>query len=78
MDGGPKMINFVVDGKLCDGGPDLKGFPNGHFLMESTVGDIGVGVETVVTNHEVVQQGHVYNRSLYVSEMIGNWRAGLD
>ena len=78
VDGGPKMINFVVDGKLCDGGPDLKGFPNGHFLMESTVGDIGVGVETVVTNHEVVQQGHVYNRSLYVSEMIGNWRAGLD
>ena len=82
VDGGPKMISFVVDGKLCDGGPsDLQHWPNGHTLMDFDFGDMhinAVGVESSVkTNLDVVENGHLYNRSLYVTEMIGNWRAGL-
>ena len=75
VDGGPKMVSFVVDGKLCDGGTDLVHWPNGHYLMDSSFGSIGSGVVTVKVNTEVVKGGHLYDRTLYVTEMIGNWRA---
>ena len=76
VDGGPKMIQFVVDGKLCDGGPDLKHWPNGHHLIDENFGDIGKNVNGMTVNLDIVQDGHLYNRSLFVTEMIGNWRAG--
>ena len=75
VDGGPKMISFSVDGKLCDGGP-TPGWPNGHLLFDPRLGDVGSGVGEVTVATEVVRGGRVYARSLYTGELIGNWRAG--
>ena len=77
VDGGPKMISFIVDGKLCDGGSDLQHWPNGHYLMDNQFGDISVGVSEMNVNLNVVDRGHYYNRALYTTEIIGNWRAGI-
>ena len=77
VDAGPKMIAFVVDGKLCDGGPDLKTWANGHHLFDLAFGDVGgatTGSVRVAT--DMVVGGRWYDRVLYVTEMIGNWRAG--
>ena len=77
VDGGPKLIAFVVDGKLCDGGPDLKVWANGHHLFNLAFGDVGSGgTGSVRVNTDMVVAGRWYDRVLYVTEMIGNWRAG--
>jgi hypothetical protein len=76
VDGGPQMIQFIVDGKLCDGGTDLIHWPNGHHLMDPSFGNIGGSAGSLVTNVNLIKGGHLYGRSLYVTEMIGNWRGG--
>ena len=76
VDGGPKMVSFVVDGKLCDGGPDLKHWANGHHLFDPTFGDIGTNVSAINVDTGIVVGGRCYGRLLYVTEVIGNWRAG--
>lgn len=75
VDAGPKMVSFIVDGKLCDGGP-TPGWPNGHLLFDPRFGDVGAGVEEVSVDAAVVRGGRVYGRCLYTGEVIGNWRAG--
>ena len=82
LDNGPKMLSWVVDGHLCDGGPTgvahaaghplPPGFPAGTFLFDPAIGDLGsAGAEATVG-----LRGRLYRRALYVSECIGNWRAG--
>ncbi len=71
VDGGPKVISFVVDGVLCDGG-DERQFGWGRFaphLRDVTGGPalrIGPGVEAL----------RIYTRALRTSEVVGNRRAG--
>jgi hypothetical protein len=70
VDGGPKIILFVIDGKLIDGGDDRQ-FGWGRFSpnLQSVNGikdlRIGRGVSAL----------RVYGRALRTSEMIGNYRA---
>jgi hypothetical protein len=71
IDGGPKIITFVVDGKLCDGG-DQRQFGWGRYspnLRSAQGGDtLRIG--------EGVKQLRVYGRAIRTSEAIGNFRAG--
>jgi hypothetical protein len=71
VDGGPKIITFVIDGVLCDGGdqrqfgwgrysPNLR-TPNGAATLR-----IGPAVDSL----------RIYNRALRTSEAVGNFRAG--
>lgn len=71
VDGGPKIITFIVNGVLCDGGaqrqfgwgrfsPTLRA-PNGSPTLE-----IGKPVRSL----------RLYNRPLRTSEAVGNFQAG--
>jgi hypothetical protein len=77
VDGGPKLITFVVDGQLNDGG-QLRQFGWGRFapdmreingLMEA---DIAVNLQGELISLRV------YDRYLRTSEAVGNYRAGFD
>ncbi|MCX7015050.1 MAG: exo-alpha-sialidase [Candidatus Sumerlaeota bacterium] len=76
VDGGPRIVCFVIDGRLCDGGefrqfgwgrfsPHLRGVAGGQTLR------IGHGL-----NGEI-RSLRIYDRALRISEAVGNWRAGL-
>ncbi|HTM49992.1 MAG TPA: LamG-like jellyroll fold domain-containing protein, partial [Bryobacteraceae bacterium] len=75
VDGGPKIITFVIDGKLCDGG-DARQFGWGRFSpnLRSGAGDkmlrIGPGFEGEMG------RVRVYGRALRTSEAIANFAAG--
>ncbi|MBM3736725.1 MAG: hypothetical protein FJW39_13165 [Acidobacteria bacterium] len=69
VDGGPKVILFVVDGKLQDGGTQRQ-FGWGRFsgnLKSVAGGPLRVGE---------VKGLRIYGRALRVSEAVGNFRAG--
>jgi len=70
VDGGPKIITFVVDGVLCDGGDDRQ-FGWGRF--SPTLRTPG-GADTLRIAPSV-QSLRVYNRPLLTSEAVGNFRA---
>ncbi|NLD71152.1 MAG: hypothetical protein GX649_00380 [Chloroflexi bacterium] len=76
VDGGPKVIVWVVDGRLCDGGearpfgwgrysPHLRGVQGAETLR------IGPGLRGAV------ESLRIYGRALRTSEAVGNWRVGL-
>ncbi len=71
VDGGPKIITFVVDNVLCDGG-DERQFGWGRFspMLRAPNGaptlKIAAGVRSL----------RIYNRALRTSEAVGNFRAG--
>ena len=72
VDGGPKIITFVVDGILNDGG-DRRQFGWGRFsptLREAN------GSPTLRISPGAVQAFRIYSRALRTSEAVGNWRAG--
>jgi hypothetical protein len=72
VDGGPKIISFVIDDKLCDGG-DTRQFGWGRFNpnLRSANGSqslqIGTGVKAV----------KIYGRALRTAEAIENYRFGF-
>ncbi len=72
VDGGPKLILFVVDGVLCDGG-EQRQFGWGRFSPNLRHAN-GNGTWQVSPN---VQSLRVYERALRVSEAIANHRAGM-
>ena len=73
VDGGPKLIAFIVDGVLCDGG-DERQFGWGRFspVLQGVNGEgelrCGAGVERL----------RIYTRALRTSEAVGNYRAYLN
>jgi hypothetical protein len=75
VDGGPKIVTFVIDGKLCDGG-EVRQFGWGRFNpnLRSANGAgnlrIGVGLEGQI------QRLRIYGRALRTSEAIRNFHAG--
>lgn len=71
VDGGPKLILFVVDGMLCDGGEHRQ---FGWGRLSPNLRDVGGGQELRIG--QGVRSLRVYGRALRVSEAIGNRRAG--
>ena len=90
VDGGPKCVSVIVDGRLCDGGEDeeqLYGY--GRFgrtkyfdgyddrcERAEEIGDVTGAGELVVTAKREVLHLRLYDRCLRTSQAIGNWRAG--
>jgi len=90
VDGGPKLISVVVNGRLCDGG-ETRPFGWGRFLARQDK----VGKEMKITGPDIggtngsgtlkiapamkgkVKSLRIYNRYLRTTEAIGNYRAGL-
>ena len=72
VDGGPKIITFVVDGLLCDGG-DERQFGWGRFSPQLRTPD---GRSTLLLA-PAVKSLRFYNRSLRTSEAVSNFKAGL-
>lgn len=71
VDGGPKLILFVVDGMLCDGG-EHRQFGWGRF--SPNLRDVnGTGRLTI---SDAVRGLRIYDRALRVSEAVGNYQAG--
>lgn len=71
VDGGPKIITFVVDGLLCDGGQERQ-FGWGRFspTLRTSNGAPTLQVGTPVRSLRL------YTRALRTSEAVGNFRAG--
>jgi hypothetical protein len=80
LDAGPQLILFMVNGRLCDGGPtkDLPApqkhmFSAGWHPMRLGLGDLS-GAAALGIGH-VVRSGAVYGRALYTTELVGAYRA---
>lgn len=71
VDGGPKLITFVVNGVLCDGGEDRQ-FGWGRFSPTLRAPN---GADTLELA-PAVRALRLYNRALRTSEAVGNFRAG--
>ncbi|MCX6952087.1 MAG: hypothetical protein NTV51_07960 [Verrucomicrobia bacterium] len=71
VDGGPKIITFVVDGVLCDGGNERQ-FGWGRFspTLRSANGAAILRISPALASLRV------YSRALRTSEAVGNFRAG--
>lgn len=75
VDGGPKVISFVIDGQLNDGGA-VRQFGWGRFPKE--LGDVN-GARTARLGpvlHGELKLVRIYDRYLRTSEAVGNYRAG--
>ena len=72
VDGGPKIITFVADGTLCDGG-DQRQFGWGRFSPNLRTPN---GSPTLAIASPV-QSLRIYSRALRTSEAIGNYKAGV-
>ena len=71
VDGGPKIIMFVVDGVLCDGG-EQRQFGWGRYSPHLT----GVAGSANMFIDPSVLELRIYDRALQISEAVGNSRAG--
>jgi hypothetical protein len=72
VDGGPKVITFVVDGVLCDGGSHRQfgwGRFSPHLYHVNGSKTLRVGLD--------VKALRIYDRYLRTSEAIGNFQAGI-
>lgn len=76
VEGGPKIIMFVVDGVLCDGG-EHRQFGWGRF--DAGLTDLGDTLPLYIPSSlkGAVKSMRVYARPLRVSETVSNYRAGL-
>ncbi|HPA19275.1 MAG TPA: hypothetical protein PLU30_16125 [Verrucomicrobiae bacterium] len=72
VDGGPKIITFVVNGVLCDGG-DERQFGWGRFSPNLRTPN---GSPTLKIG-PAVRSLRIYNRALRTSEAVGSFRAGM-
>lgn len=75
VDGGPNIISFVVDGKLCDGGASRR-YGWGRFSAKA--GDIN-GSDTLRLAPSFTGRIHglrIYDRYLRTSEAVANYLAG--
>jgi hypothetical protein len=72
VDGGPKIITFVVDGCLCDGG-EFRQFGWGRFSPHLRSANGGKTLRV----GPALKALRIYNRALRTSEAVGNFRAGL-
>lgn len=75
VDNGPKIISWVVDGQLCDGGPHRQ---FGWTRYKAKLGDVrGKGKLTSTSLSPGEQLGlRIYDRYLGTSEAVANYHAG--
>jgi hypothetical protein len=75
VDGGARIISFIVDGQLCDGG---KARPYGwaRFSRELRVIPTTKTLRIAPALHGELGVLRVYRRRLTTSEAVGNWQAG--
>ena len=74
VDGGPKIITFIVDGKLCDGG-EVRQFGWGRF--NPNLHEVN-GAQMLRLGSSLNGRIHclrIYSRCLHTSEAVGNYRA---
>lgn len=76
VDGGPKLILFLVNGMLCDGGTRRQ-FGWGRFSPNLRHANGGDTLRIGPTLRGDVLRLRIYGRALRVSEAIGNYRAGV-
>lgn len=76
VDGGPNVVSFVIDGRLCDGG-EARQFGWGRFspALQSLNGGAELRVAPGLAGEMRVFR--IYTRALRVSEAIGAFRAGV-
>jgi len=76
VDGGPKIVTFIVDGQLCDGGPARR---QGWHRFNRQLADVSSSVRLRIGSSfkGEVKVLHFYDRYLTTSECVGNYRAGL-
>jgi len=75
IDGGPKIITFIVDGRLCDGG-EHRPFGWGRFSPNlcHANGDETLRIAPDLTGR--IHRLRIYNRCLRASEAVANHQAG--
>ncbi|MEN8255378.1 MAG: exo-alpha-sialidase [Verrucomicrobiota bacterium] len=74
VDGGPKVISFMIDGKFCDGG-EFRQFGWGRFSRDLRDAN-GDGVLRIGSElNGTVESLGIYSRYLRTSEIIGNFKA---
>ena len=71
VDGGPKIITFVVNGVLCDGGEERQ-FGWGRFSPALRAPNGSPTLKIAAS----IQSLRLYNRALRTSEAVGNFHAG--
>jgi hypothetical protein len=76
VDGGSKIISFVVDGILNDGGP-VRQFGWGRFDPDLADVNGKAAIDIARGVHGEVRRFRFYNRYLTTSEAVGNFRAGM-
>lgn len=76
VDGGPGIISFVIDGVICDGGAE-KQFGWGRFskMMKDVNGADFITIDN--TGVMYVNRLKIYGKALMVTDVIGNYRAGV-
>ena len=76
VDGGPKIILFVVDGVVCDGG-EHRQFGWGRYSpnLRTPTGAANLKIAPAIKG--TVRAVRIYDRALRVSEAVGNWRADV-
>ncbi|MBI3922844.1 MAG: exo-alpha-sialidase [Armatimonadetes bacterium] len=76
VDGGPKIISFVVDGVLCDGG-ECRQFGWGRFspTLRTVNGAEKMSIAPQMNGR--IFGLRLYSRYLRTSEAVGNYRAGI-
>ena len=76
VDGGPKVITFVVDGILCDGGT-FRQFGWGRF--NQNLGDVNGADKLNIASlfNGQLKLLRIYNRYLWTTEAVGNYHAGF-
>jgi len=77
VDAGPKIITFIVDGKLCDGG-QTRQFGWGRFDAGLRYGGAGRMLRIGPSLSGRIHRLRLYDRYLRTSEVVGNYRAGVE
>jgi hypothetical protein len=77
LDAGAHVLTLSVDGAICDGGVEAE---FGWQWLPQAMGDLAAGAAPSFTlgagYRGRILGGHWYQRFLYASEVVGNWRAG--
>lgn len=77
LDGGPKIVSYVIDGIVCDGGKQRE---RGWGRFPKELGDVNGAdeFELFSTGNIEINSLRIYDRYLRTSEAIGNYHASLN